>query len=435
MRNHFILGLAAGLMLPFLVGCPQAGNSTGEGDQTSTASASPDQSPKSAPEATGTVRPVKIEWQAGVHRLGAGPVPGTSSVVVVHERPLLFTRELSQQVEGGGSAEGLIAKLASILEAGGTDLSQLVRLNVYGVSQEEVETFVSQLPKLLPDGCAPVVTAVVTPHPDPMEKVAIDAIAAVVGEADAVTVKSIPPRPDHVGPADYSLAPTGRLVFLSGRPEKGEMAEAVQASIQGQLALAAELGCQPADIVQIRVFLAKMEDVPTAFEAIRAAFSEGPIPPVSFAVWIASAPVEIEMIACRPQAADNDGEGTEPVRFYNSPDVKPSPNFSRAAVVNSPTLIFTAGFLAREDGDGTRQTRDVFSQLTEALGSAGSDLRHGAKAHYFVSDDDASKALDVLRKEYLDPARPPAASKAMVHGLGRSGRGVCIDWIAVPADP
>ncbi|NMC21055.1 MAG: hypothetical protein GYA33_11630 [Thermogutta sp.] len=438
MKNRFIWGLGIGLMLPFLAGCPRAGNPTGQGDQASAGSAAPEEAPEAGPQAAreepGSVRAAKKEWQPGVHRLGAGPFPGTSSVVVVHQRPLLFTRELSQGAEGGGSAEGLIAKLSSILEAGGTDLTRLVRLNVYGASLEDVEAFLSQLPKLLPEGCPPVVTAVVMPHPDPLEKLAIDAIAAVEGEAAAVTVKSVPPRPAHVGPADYSLAPAGNLVFLSGRPEKGETAEAAQASIKGQLALAAELGCGPADVVQLRVFLAKIKDTPTVFDAIRSAFSDRPVPPVSFAFWIASAPVEIEMIACRPKAADNDGEGTGPIRFYNPPDVKPSPNFSRAAVVNSPTLIFTAGFLAREDGDGTRQTRDVFSQLTEALGSAGSDLRHGAKAHYFVSDDDAAKAVDVLRKEYLDPARPPAASKAKVHGLGRPGRSVCIDWISVPGD-
>jgi len=426
MKKRFIWGLVIGLTLPLLVGCPRTGNSTGKGDQSPTGTA--------GREEKGSVQAAKKEWEPGVHRLGPGPFPGTSSMVVVHQRPLLFTRQLSLGADGGGSVEGLIGKLTDVLEAGGSNPTNLVRLNVYGTSTEDVEAFLSQLPKLLPTGCAPVVTSIETPLPDASEKLAIDAIAAAEGEAAAGVAKPASPEAGPVGPADYSLAAAERLVFLAGRPEQGEMAKAAQASIEGQLALASELGCGRADVVQLRVFLVNMEDAPTVLEAIRSAFPDGSVPPVSFAIWIASAPVEIEMIACRSKAGDNNGEVTGAIRFHNPPDVKPSPNFSRAAVVSSPTLIFTAGLLSREDGNGTEQTRDIFSQLSEALASVGSDLRHGAKAHYFVSDDDASKAVDVLRKEYLDPARPPAASKAKVHGVGRSGRGVCIDWIAVPGD-
>ncbi|GAB4132086.1 hypothetical protein [Thermopirellula anaerolimosa] len=366
--------------------------------------------------------------------MGQGTIPGASSVVVVHQRPLLFTRQLSLQADGGGSVEGLVSKLATILEAGGSDLSRLVRLNVYISAAEDGEKFPAELLKALPTGCAPVVTVIQTPLPDAAEKAAIDAVAAVEGDVEAVAVKSLTPEADTPRPADYSATPQDRLVFLSGRPEKGDTAEAAKASIQGQLALADELGCRPADIVQVRVFLTKMDDAPLVLDAVRAAFADNPVPPVSFVTWIASAPVEIEMIAWRAKTGNDGADDVGPIRFYNPPDVKPSPNFSRATVVHSPTLIFTDGYLARQDADGMGQTRDVFSQLTESLGSVGSDLRHGAKVHYFVSDDDASKAVDVLRKEYLDPARPPAASKAKVPGLGRSKRGVCIDCIAVPGE-
>jgi len=56
-----------------------------------------------------------------------------------------------------------------------------------------------------------------------------------------------------------------------------------------------------------------------------------------------------------------------------------------------------------------------------------------AKATYYVSTDATSKALNVLRPNYYDPKRPPAASKALVPGVGREGRTLTLDMIAVPA--
>jgi enamine deaminase RidA (YjgF/YER057c/UK114 family) len=53
----------------------------------------------------------------------------------------------------------------------------------------------------------------------------------------------------------------------------------------------------------------------------------------------------------------------------------------------------------------------------------------------YVTDDAASKALNDLRPNYYDPARPPAASKATVPGVGLDGRTVTLDMIAVvPTD-
>jgi hypothetical protein len=55
------------------------------------------------------------------------------------------------------------------------------------------------------------------------------------------------------------------------------------------------------------------------------------------------------------------------------------------------------------------------------------------KATYYVSDDDASKQLNVIRPKFYDPQRPPAASKAIVPAVGVSERSITIDMIAVPA--
>jgi enamine deaminase RidA (YjgF/YER057c/UK114 family) len=75
----------------------------------------------------------------------------------------------------------------------------------------------------------------------------------------------------------------------------------------------------------------------------------------------------------------------------------------------------------------------VFDRLKDILDRTGSDFRHLAKATYYVSADDASRKLNELRPRYYDPKRPPAASKAVVAGVGMTERTVTLDMIAVPA--
>jgi hypothetical protein len=63
---------------------------------------------------------------------------------------------------------------------------------------------------------------------------------------------------------------------------------------------------------------------------------------------------------------------------------------------------------------------------------SGSDLKHLVKATYYVSGDAVSLGLNQLRPRYYDPLRPPAASKAIVPGVGYSSRTLTMDMIAVP---
>jgi enamine deaminase RidA (YjgF/YER057c/UK114 family) len=106
-------------------------------------------------------------------------------------------------------------------------------------------------------------------------------------------------------------------------------------------------------------------------------------------------------------------------------------------VAASP-LIYVGGLSLDRDGDradakaAEREVRGVLDNLGRVLDAAGSDLRHLAKATYYVSTDATSAALNAVRPSYYDPARPPAASKALVGGSGRPEAGLVLDMIAVP---
>ena len=115
--------------------------------------------------------------------------------------------------------------------------------------------------------------------------------------------------------------------------------------------------------------------------------------------------------------------------------MRPSPTFSRVALVRSERQIYISGLFARAAGRGEEQARDVFAQLQAILDQTGSDMRHLAKATYYVCDDDAGRGFDRVAPRVLRPGAPPAASKVMVHGVGQAGRTLTMDMIAVGSEP
>lgn len=110
-----------------------------------------------------------------------------------------------------------------------------------------------------------------------------------------------------------------------------------------------------------------------------------------------------------------------------------SPVYSRVARTNANRLIYFSGLFARQPTDAAGEVADIFEQLTGTLPQADSDLRHLVKATYYCSNNDTSTKLNELRPKYYDPARPPAASKALVRDVGRVQRAVTVDMIAVPS--
>ena len=121
----------------------------------------------------------------------------------------------------------------------------------------------------------------------------------------------------------------------------------------------------------------------------------------------------------------------EPIEFVTPPGMTASPVFCRVTRVNAPETIFVSGLSGQEGAEPAQEVEQIFGTLRMLLLAAGSDLRHLAKATYYVSTDDASNRLNEIRPKLYDPRRPPAASKAMVSGTGMPRRTITIDMIAV----
>jgi enamine deaminase RidA (YjgF/YER057c/UK114 family) len=310
-------------------------------------------------------------------------------------------------------------------------MDRLVKVNAFAESLETIDQFRKQLASRLDASVRPAVCAVISPLPLSGARIAVDVVAAADSQDEAVVLRQSEAVVSHAQCADVAVMPKGGVVYLSGQPDKSPLAEATVKSMSTLLDVIHQLELQPAQIVQLKVFIDSASAAGTVISELKKLLPGQMLPPVTFVEWIASAPIEIEVVMHLPT---DSWHGGETLRFYTPTGVQPSPTFSKVAVLETDRQIYVSGLSAAAAGGAESQVQDVFRQLQQVLSASGSDLTHLAKATYYVSDKDASDALNKLRPEYYDPERPPAASKAMVHGVDQAGRTVTIDMIAVAGD-
>jgi enamine deaminase RidA (YjgF/YER057c/UK114 family) len=157
-------------------------------------------------------------------------------------------------------------------------------------------------------------------------------------------------------------------------------------------------------------------------------FFAGKAPPVVLVEWISPAPnppIEIELIARARANLESDT-----VTFLTPPGTTSTKVFSRVARVNHGRQIYVSGLYGASAG-GAEEVRSLFRSLGGVLKQTGGDFDHLVKATYYVSDEDASNQLNLVRPEFYSPQRPPAASKAKVRGVGLERRTVTLDMIAI----
>lgn len=365
---------------------------------------------------------------------------GMSQAVIVQGFPLVHTRQLlpldrEGKLAGEGSADAQIEQVLNNLEAVlkdcGSGLEKLVRLNIYALAPATVTRVRELLSKRLAGSVRPVMTSVLTPLPHRGALVALDAVAAGADQGKTVALERCEAVAGDKTRADAAVLPRGGVAYLSGQPDEGGLTEsATTRSMSGLMRTLGHLKLSPRDVVHLKVFLRPVTSAEDVLREIQKFFPDQIAPPVVFVEWLASLPIEIEMIAQLP-ASGAAGDAAEPVEFFTPPEVRPANTFSRVALVHTDRQIYLSGLYARVPSRGEPQAKYVFEQLQEVLAKVGSDIRHLVKAMYYVSDDDAARWIDRMRPLVLDPDRPPAASKVMVHGMGMEQRTMTVDMIAV----
>ena len=233
--------------------------------------------------------------------------------------------------------------------------------------------------------------------------------------------------------------PVGARVYVSGQAEKGEdLAVATRATLASLRKTLEFLGLQSRDVVQVKSFVNPKSVLGAGaasshradIDVVRGEVSKffgADVPPLAFVDW--SLPlIEIELVVAA--GPERDGAAIE---YLTPPGMSASPIFARVTRINRGPTIFLSGQYGNDRSDATREVESLFQEMEQLLKLSGSDLRHMAKATYYVASDDTSKSLNAVRPKIYDPQRPPAASKAVVLGAGRTDRDIVIDMIAVPS--
>jgi enamine deaminase RidA (YjgF/YER057c/UK114 family) len=118
----------------------------------------------------------------------------------------------------------------------------------------------------------------------------------------------------------------------------------------------------------------------------------------------------------------------------------PGPGYSHA-VTGRGRWVATAGQIALDGegklvgpGDPEAQTRQVFANLDRALAAAGASFTDVIKLNFYLTDIAMLPLVRTIRNEYLDTARPPAATAVQVTALAMPDLMIEIEAWAVCAD-
>lgn len=359
---------------------------------------------------------------------------GTADAVVVDDVALVQTTQLVPvpRIDGKKPDEqiqALLKQLQRQLRLVRSDLEKVVRLHVYATSQDVVPVIHEALARTYPGTKKPALTVVVGTPVEEGVQVSLDAVAlsGLPGKSGTATMV-VPEKRSRDVEAPLAVLPAGPAYYISGQAERGKtLAESTQKTLHSLDATLRGLGRSKEDIVQVKAFVHPMKQIADVRKEIRAYFGELRMPPVSLVEWTFADSIEIELVVA---GAPGKEKAADAVDFLTPEGMKPSPVFSRVARINRGKRLYTSG-ITGIGTDGAAQVKNAYAQLNGILKRHSSDMRHLVKATYYVSTDDASKQLNVLRPNYYDPKRPPAASKAPVRGVGRADSGLTLDLIAV----
>lgn len=372
--------------------------------------------------------------------IGTDPTSGLAQVVVVPSAPLIHTAQFlpidrDGKLVGVGDANKQAAQvLENIMKAlkSVAPKAQVVKLNVYLANESILPQVEKALKKPFGRNEKPAVSFVTTPLPRSDALVAMDAVAADMNPAgESSTVKRLfsPYLGGSMQEAHMAILPAAGAVYISGQAKTNTtLGTSTKTTLESLKTTLDFLRLTKADVVQVKCFMQGMDDVDSVKKEIANFFAPDVTPPCVFVEWTKAnpQPIEIELIA-RSESGPRD------LDFINPPGLVASKVFTRVVRVNHGARVYCSALYGGEkDKTGAEQVKSIFTELAAILKKAGSDFDHLVKATYYVDTPDASNQLNVLRPNYLRPDRPPAASKAMVKGVGVPGKTVTVDMIAAP---
>ncbi len=368
--------------------------------------------------------------------IGGDRASGVARLVVVEAGSLVHTALMLPDdgkggIDGAGDAAAqgarVLGNIDRALDAARTSLDQLVRLHVY-VADASVTPRIERLLAERFGGrdVRPAVTFVESAMVRDGVLVAMDAVAATAwtpapGTSTRIVVDTLPRRTATASHA--AIQPAGPFVIVSGRAAPGAFDTAIRETLAQLRADLERVGLTFDQVVQVKSFLGDMTQARRLEELVAAGFAGASAPPQVITGGRLEAPAEIELVATAPRRRDTPADGVE----HLEPTLG---RYSKVARANTGQPVFISG-LYGASANPAAQVDEMFAELGRTLAAAGSDIRHLVKATYYVADTAADQRINEIRPLIYDAAHPPAASKLVVPGTGRAGKGSTFDMIAV----
>lgn len=360
--------------------------------------------------------------------------------VIIDEGPLVHTAQIlpwgnQGEIVGIGDASiqaaRVVDNLMRALKAGGAISGGIIKVNIY-VAQAEVIPKVREAMARGTDEFDRVALSFVTGRlTEPGALVAMDAVAVAELDTENHAVNRTRARalPFMKGTA-AAILPGGGKYYVSGQAKNGPLPDATRdtlASLENTLIF---LGLGKSNVVQVKAFMQPISEAASVQAEIAKFFGPELPPPTVFVEWTnaPATPIEIELIAADNKEPVLTGDSVD---FLTPPGFAVSRVFSRVAHVNHGRMIYFSGFYGNSPGSAATQLNDIYVYMDYLLPRLGTDFDHLVKATYYVTNQEASSKLDDIRPKFYNPQRPPAASRAMVAGVGIPERSVTIDMIAV----
>ncbi len=365
-----------------------------------------------------------------VKYVASNVINGSSDAVVVDNVPLVHTKQILPVDKNGRIVDRILSpqiyqvfeNISQTLTESGSSVDQIIKLNVFISKTDFIAEARSAISRKFHPEKQPSVTFAVgeLTHPDAL--ISIDAIS--VSKSKVHRVKLSQSKSGEI--ASSAILPAGPVVYVSGQAVKGALAEATLGTLTQLRETLIALGLSLKDVVQIKTFLTPMSSLDIVQREFVGFFKGEAIPPLVFVEWVSTDPViEIELIASSPHKE----EKVEQIDYITPAGMVPSPVYSKVSRLNYGKKIYLSGFYGVNSGSVDSEVNSIFGKMGNVLKISGSSFNNLLKATYYITDDQFSRSLGELRPKYYDPTRPPAASKAMLKGIGLQGGGILIDMI------
>jgi enamine deaminase RidA (YjgF/YER057c/UK114 family) len=261
------------------------------------------------PAATANDDARQPDEKGSIQHIQVVPDEGLSRAVRVSDAALVHTTQLfplSAEAETKTQIRSVLGILDAVLADFNANRDDIARLNVYVADAEVRTAFMGLLRKWCGEKPLPAVSYVQTPLPHDF-RVGLDAVfISRLDIGHERPARFNVHKSDNGEPwAQAAVLPPGDAVYVAGQAERGELAEATRATLEGLRRTLESMDLSRNEIVHIKCFINPMADVEVVNKQLQEFFGEAPVPPVSHVEWISEArPIEIELVAWSPASEE-----------------------------------------------------------------------------------------------------------------------------------